>query len=150
MNALRITAVAAALLTPAPALALSFEAFGNAPVENRPGWAQGLVEAVNLDSRLYSLWAGEGAVPTYFYRGNARALNEALGKFAAVKARHRHLLLLPGRGKTHSFAGERIDFDWRLHLSFEGSVVMTAYVTGADRAGPGQREDRAGAGGLAR
>jgi hypothetical protein len=138
----RIAVSAAVLLfaIPATALALSFESFGNAPLGKRPGWPEGLLDVVNMDSRVYSLWGGLAEIPTFYYQGEVRALNEAIRKFAAVKLPERKLVLLPGRGKTHSFAGKPIDFDWRLHWPVPGEhPVLTAYVN-AER--PRGRIDR--------
>jgi hypothetical protein len=135
-----VSAAVLLLALPATALALSFESFGNAPLGKQPGWAEGLLEVVNLDSRVYSLWAGEAATPTFFYQGEGPALNEAIRKFAAVKAAERRLVLLPGRGKTFSFGRKPIDFDWRLHLLSGRHAVLTAYVTAEKPRGPLDRK----------
>jgi hypothetical protein len=127
---MKIIAIAAAALfaLPATAHAISFEAFGNAPRAQQPGWAEGVLGVVNLESRVYSLEHGFGDL-NFFYQGDARALNEAIGKFAAVKAEERRLVLLPGRGKTHSFDRKAIDFDWRLYVpAGRNRAVMTAYI----------------------
>jgi hypothetical protein len=121
-----VMAAAALLAIPAMALALTFESFGSAPVS--AGYDERVLGVINLNSRVYSLWQGLSPTPTVYYQGDARALNEAIGKFAAIKAEERRLVLLPGRGKTHSLAGNRIDFDWRLHVFNGEQAVMTAYV----------------------
>jgi hypothetical protein len=95
---------------------------------------------VNLDSPVYSLWQGEAEIPTFFYRGDARAVNEAIGNFAAAKLKEPRLVLLPGRGKTHSFDRTRIDFDWRLHFRIGGQTVMTAYINAEKPRGPVDRK----------
>jgi hypothetical protein len=127
MRTLAVCAAVLLLALPATALAESFESFGNAPLNRRPGWADGVLDVANLRSRVYTLWQGLAEMPTFFYQGDGRALNEAIGKFAAVKA-SRQLVLLPGRGKTHSFARKPIDFDWQLHLPTGKHAVLTAYV----------------------
>jgi hypothetical protein len=56
MKIIAITAVMAAFLaTPTTALALSSvqETFGNAPVVKQPEWAEGVLDVVNLKSRVY-------------------------------------------------------------------------------------------------
>jgi HEAT repeat protein len=135
-----IATTAALLVLPATALALSFESLGNAPLAKKPGWTEGLLDVVNLNSRVYSLWQGEAMIPTFFYQGDIRALNEAIKKFAAIKADERQLILLPGRGKTHSFDRKPIDFDWRLHLPTGRHAVMTAYVNAEIPRGPLDRK----------
>jgi hypothetical protein len=128
------------LALPATALAESFESFGNAPLGQRPNWPEGALGVVNLEGRVYSLWQGQAKIPTFFYQGDGRALNEAIRKFAAVKAGQRRLVLLPGRGQTRSFGGKRIDFDWRLHLPLGGGAEMTAYVNALRPRGPLDRK----------
>jgi hypothetical protein len=144
MKIIAITAVMAAFLaTPATALALSFvqETFGNAPVVKQPEWAEGVLGVVNLKSRVYltrSIGGLANAVDeNFFYKGDARALSEALRKFAAVKADERRLVLLPCQGKRYSFDKKRIDFDWQLQVrsglckEVTGSkhAVLTVYVS---------------------
>lgn len=122
------------LAVPAPVLAVGEESFGNAPVVQQPGWAEGVIDVVNLKSRVYSQWVNGNE--NFFYRGDARALNDALGRFAAVKDDGRRLVLLPGPGKTHTFGRTPLAFDWQLHVpsgiykavSKRTHVVMTVYV----------------------
>src|SRR5437762_5661973 len=108
------TAVLTLVLLPATALALAEERFGNAPVVSQPDWAEGVVDVVNLKSRVYSYWVNGNE--NFFYRGNAQALNAALRQYAAVKSDVRQVILLPGAGKTHSFERKPIAFDWQLHV----------------------------------
>src|SRR5262245_44839900 len=107
-------AVAVVLALPATALALAHESFGNGPLVRQPGWANGLLEVVNLHSRVYSIWVNGNE--HFYYQGDAAALNEAIRKFAAIKGGPRRLVLLPGQGKTQSFSRKAIDFDWQLHV----------------------------------
>jgi hypothetical protein len=149
---MKIVAITAAALTalPATALALSFESFGNAPVGKHPGWAEGTLDVANLKSRVYSFYGGAGNV-NFYYQGDARALNEAIRKFAAVKASERRLVLLPGRGKTRSFDRKPIDFDWQLHapagryraLVKNKHAVLTAYINAERPRGPLDRRKAA-------
>jgi hypothetical protein len=114
MKGITVSAVVVLLILPVAALGLGFESFGNAPVGNQAGWAEGAVDVVNLKSRVYSLWGGAGNL-NFYYQGDARDLNEAIRKFAAIKAPERRLVLFPGRGKAYSSERKVIDFDWRLH-----------------------------------
>src|SRR5215471_11725946 len=99
---------------PEVALALGMETFGNAPAVKQPDWAEGILDVVNLKSRVYSQWVNGNE--NFFYRGNGQALNEALRKYAAVKDDVRQLILLPGAGKTQTFHRKTIDFDWKFHV----------------------------------
>jgi hypothetical protein len=100
-----------------------------------PHWAEGVVDVVNLKTRVYAHLAD--SQQTFFYRGGAADVNEALRKFAAVRADVRQLILLPGSGKTQSFAGQPIPFDWKLqvpggrrHPAGRKHAVMTVYLNG--------------------
>jgi hypothetical protein len=96
-------ALAAALMLAMPAfvLALGMETFGNGPVVRQPEWREGVLDVVNLNSRVYSVWVNGNE--SFFYRGHAEALNEALRKYAAIKGDIHAVILLPGAGKTRSF-----------------------------------------------
>lgn len=109
-----ITLLTLLLTLPSTALALATESFGNAPAVNQPGWAQGVIDVVNLKSRVYSVWVNGNEY--FFYRGDAQALNEAMIKFGTVRADVHRLILLPGAGKTQTFHGKAIEFDWQLHV----------------------------------
>jgi hypothetical protein len=134
MKILSGVACVSLILVPAPVLALGEETFGNAPLVKQPDWVDGVIDVVNLKSRVYSQWVNGNE--NFFYRGDARALNEALRMFTAVKDQGRQLILLPGPGKTHSFERKPIAFDWQFHVpsgiykavSKRSHVVMTVYV----------------------
>jgi hypothetical protein len=122
------------LALPATAFAMGMETVGNAPAVKQPDWADGVVDVVNLKSRVYSQWVNGNE--NFFYRGNAQALNEALRKYAAVKDDVRQLILLPGAGKAQSFDRKVVEFDWELHVpsgiykavAKRTHAVMTVYV----------------------
>src|SRR5262245_44235735 len=130
------TALATLLLaSPARALALATETFGNAPTVKQPDWAEGVLGVVNLKSRVYSYWVNGNE--NFFYRGDAQALSEALRQFAAVKDDVRQLILLPGAGKAQSLRGQAIAFDWQFHVpsgiykavSGRKHAVLTVYIS---------------------
>jgi hypothetical protein len=132
---MKMTLAVALLLTlPASVLALGTETFGNAPVVRQPEWSDGVLEVVNLKSRVYSVWVNGNE--QFFYRGNAEALNEALRKFAGIASDVHEVIILPGTGKTRSFRGEKIDFDWQLHVpsgiykavTKKKDIVLTIFV----------------------
>ena len=125
MKLIAITAVMAAFLaTPATALALSEieVTVGNAPVAKQPDWADGVLGVVNLKSRVYFTRITHGLTnavdENFYYKGDARDLNEALRKFSAVKAKERRLVLLPCQGKMDSFGNKRITFEVEKHIAF--------------------------------
>ena len=118
MRSLAALALLALLGIPSVAMAVRFESFGNDPWAAVPGWPQGLLEVVNLRSRVYFL-GGDGPNICY-YRGNAKDLQEALDKFARIKEGKCPLILLPGPAQTHSFNRQTIVFNWQLHLGVGG------------------------------
>ena len=119
MRSLVALALFALLLgIPSVALALREESFGNEPLAAVPGWPQGLLEVVNLRSRVYFL-GGDGPNICYF-RGNAKDLQDALEKFARINEGKCPLILLPGPAQTHSFNRQTIVFNWQLHLGVGG------------------------------
>src|SRR4051812_39419610 len=135
MKIVAATALVALLLVlPAPVFALATESFGNAPVTKQPDWAEGVVDVVNLKSRVYSFWVNGNE--TFYYRGNGQAVHEALRKYAAVKSDVRQLILLPGSEKTRPFRGMPVAFDWQFHVpsgiykavTKRNHAVMTVYL----------------------
>ena len=120
------------LALPATVYALATEAFGNAPAANQPEWAKGVIDVVNLKSRVYSQWVNGNE--SFFYRGDAQAVNEALRQYAVVQDDVRELILFPGSGKTQSFA-----FNWKFHVpsgiyravSKKKHAVLTVFVNAA-------------------
>jgi hypothetical protein len=132
-----IAAIAALILaSPSPILALGMETFGNAPVVGQPEWDKGVLEVVNLKSRIYSMWVNGNE--NFYYSGSAKELNEAIKKFSEVQSEVRRLIVLPGAGKTQTFGGKPIAFDWQLHVpsgiykavSKKIHAEMTVYING--------------------
>jgi hypothetical protein len=127
-------ALAMVLALPAMVHGWASETFGNAPVAEQPDWAVGVVDVVNLKSRVYSQWVNGNE--NFFYRGDRQALKEALQRFAAIKDDEHQLILLPGSGKTQTFARKPITFDWQLHVpsgiyktaSKRKHMVLTVYI----------------------
>lgn len=90
------------------------EDFGQVSMLPRNGF-DSLVNAIDLDSRVYSRW--RNGRDTFFYRGRAGAVNQALRKYAAVKGDPRQLVLLPGPGHTQTLGGKPIAFDWQIDVA---------------------------------
>jgi hypothetical protein len=142
---MKVAALAVLLAFPSVVLALGMEKFGNAPVVKQSGWADGVLEVANLKSRVYTYWVNGNE--SFFYKGDAKALNEALRKFAAVKDDGRRVILLPGQGKTQSFERKPVAFEWQFHvpsgiyraMSGQKHVVLTVYINAAK---PRGRPDR--------
>jgi hypothetical protein len=94
---------------------LGEEHFGNRPLseQNYTKWP-GIVPLVNDPSRVYHVWVNGNE--EFFYRGDPATLNNALKNLASVAEGPHEVVLRPGPGITHSFHGQEIRFDWKLHL----------------------------------
>jgi hypothetical protein len=111
------------------------EEFGVGRGVRHPDWSDGLIKAVNLGSRVYSQWVN--GTDTFFYRGSAQALNEAIRKYAVVKGDVRHIVLAAGPGKTQTQSGKPVDFDWQVQVPGgmdragfgKKDAVMTVYIS---------------------
>jgi HEAT repeats len=120
------------LATPSRVLALATEHFGNDPVPvGFLNLGHEALDLANLKSRLY--WHEVNGDPTFFYEGNAAALNEALKKFAALPGGAREVVLLPGRGEGHNLTGDKkFGYDWWVNTPAgfhrEGPPRLTVYV----------------------
>jgi hypothetical protein len=144
--AIALLALVACLVVPtSQALGLATEHFGNDPVP--PGFielGQAGLDLANLPSRFY--WNEVNGNPTFFYRGDADALNAALKKFGALPGDARELILVPGPGEGHTLGGEkRIGYDWWVNLPAglhrPGPPTMTLYCAAASPAkGPDAKQ----------
>jgi hypothetical protein len=112
MHPLRIALLV--MFLPAVAAAMGTESFGNAPVPAQKDWRPGVVDAVNLPTRVYSRWVNGNE--SFYFQGGAAELNAALAKFAAIAAEEREVILRPGPGETRSFGGKPVSFDWEVHV----------------------------------
>jgi hypothetical protein len=143
-----LLAVVVCLLgTNARALALATERFGNDPLSEDFGLGKAALELANLKSRVY--YYEVNANPTFFYRGDADALNEALKLFAALGGDAREVVLLPGRGEGHTLGGEKhFAYDWWFNSptgrNRGGVPTLTVYVSGVAPATPPDAKKLAG------
>lgn len=109
-------------------LAAGTEEFGNAPVPANGEWAAGVRAVANDVHRVYTRWINGNE--EFFFCGDAAAANAALALFAKVEAPEKIVVLLPGRGLTHSFEEKPVAHDWRLHAP-SGLYLGMAQLKGA-------------------
>jgi hypothetical protein len=97
------------------AWALGEETFGNEPLSdaNYTDWP-GVMPVINTESRVYRIWVNGNE--HFYYRGEMAAINDALKQFAALKFDVREVVLRPGSGEAQTFQGNKVPFDWELHL----------------------------------
>jgi hypothetical protein len=138
--AISVVAAALCLLGATPrAQALATEHFGNEPIGTGYNFGQAVRDVANLKSRVY--WYEVNGNPTFYYRGDTDALNDALKKFAALDGASREVIFLPGPGEGHSLGGEkRFAYDWWVNTPAgfhrEGPPTMTVYVGAVAPAAP--------------
>jgi len=103
------------------AMALRGEHFGNAPFSetNYREWP-GIMPLVNHPSRVYHQFVNENE--QFYYQGDTAALNDALRKFAASKAKVHEVLLRPSPCAVRSLqVAKKISYNWSMHVV--GGVV---------------------------
>jgi len=130
-----------------PALGLAMETMGSdQPVAEQVDWAEGVIDVVDLPSRVYSRWVNGNE--SFYYRGATEDLNATLRNFAAVKADVREVILRPGPGEARTWDGLRVPCDWRVHVPsgiylamakeekgtrvFTKHATMTVFVSGGN------------------
>ncbi len=96
------------------AFAMGTESFGNKPVTAQPNWPSGVLAAINLKSRVYSRWVNGNE--SFFFKGSAKALNQALKRFAALGIETREVVILPRKGGARTFRGTTVACDWELKV----------------------------------
>lgn len=101
--------------TPSVSFALGFCVTGNEaqPAANYEDWP-GLIDVVNDPSRQLLCWVNGNE--SLWYRGDTRALNRVLAKFAEVQAPDLQVVLRPGPGLAKSLDGANVDVDWQVHV----------------------------------
>ncbi|MHC4671151.1 MAG: hypothetical protein ACYTBZ_01590 [Planctomycetota bacterium] len=97
------------------AYGLATEEIGNKPLyESNYKDFKGIMPVINHKSRVYQFWCNGNEY--FYYRGDTKALNDALRKFAASEADVREVIIRPGPGETTTFNAVRVPYDWNLHI----------------------------------
>lgn len=88
---------------------------GNAPFHevNYKDWP-GIMPVINHTTRVYQVWVNGNE--NFYYRGATADLNDCLKKFADTPAEVREVLIRPGPGKTKTFDGDAVPYDWQLSI----------------------------------
>ena len=111
---LRVVLCVFLLFASGRAFAMGTESFGNKPVTAQPQWPSGVVAAINLKSRVYSRWVNGNE--SFYFKGSAKALNQALKRFAALDIEAREVIILPRKGGARTFRGTTVACDWELRV----------------------------------
>lgn len=110
--------------------ALGEEDFGDSPLSelNYQNWPN-IMPLLNSQIRVYHSWVNGNE--QFYYRGNTATFNDALKKFAAVKAEVREVLLQPGPGIAYTFdLTKTIPYNWNLHIVGGVSQFLTTLPQG--------------------
>ena len=99
--------------------AVFYEDFGDKPIrlieQNHRHWPNIMPL---LESRSWVYHRYVNGYEDFYYRGDAKALNDALKKFAAVKAKTHEVLLRPGPGIARSSQDAKtISYDWNVYIN---------------------------------
>jgi hypothetical protein len=120
-----------------PAFALREIMVGNQPLRPESGLDKEVLAAFNMPERVI-LSAGPlaGYYDVYFH-GGPKAINEALRRFAAIKAGKHEVTLMPFLAEPFIFGKKSYPYDWMIHISGDPAerrgkepvlVTMTIYI----------------------
>jgi hypothetical protein len=121
MRRVILLGLVASLFSATPAFALRFIMTGNAPIGPESGLNKEVFAAFNMSERvILSQGPLDGDYDVYFH-GGPKALNEALRRFAAIKAGKHEVTLMPVPAEPFIFGKESYPYDWMIHISGDRS-----------------------------
>jgi hypothetical protein len=105
------------------AAALVFGMGGTHPKDRKivhPQWPEGLADVVNFAGRVHGHWVN--ANDEFFYRGDTRAFNDFLKRYAKVKDTPLRVVIHGDRRRRSRLWGDepKIPYDWKLLLLRRG------------------------------
>jgi hypothetical protein len=127
----------ASLSAATPAFALREIMVGNQPLDPGHGLEKEVLAAFNMPERVV---LSHGPMPgdyDVYFDGGPKAVNEALRRFAAIKAGKHEVTLMPFPAEPFHFGKKSYPYDWMIHISgdrFERGgkdpvlVTMTIYI----------------------
>lgn len=86
------------------------------PVDEQPGWPEGLAKLLNREGRVYGYWCN--GTDRFCYAGDAEAFNEFVEGYARLKDTPLIVILHAGREEGGD-ENHRIPYDWLVHVEFE-------------------------------
>jgi len=120
-----------------PAFALRMIMVGNQTLGPGNGLDKEVLDAFNVPERVILSEGGlDGNYEVYFL-GGPKALNEALRRFAAIKAGKHEVILVPFPARPFDFGKKSYPYDWMMHIPPRRSdgrgterefVTMTVYI----------------------
>jgi hypothetical protein len=98
---------------PVQAFGLATEHHGNAPIGAGWNFPADVLRVANLPSRVY--WREINGDPTFVFKGNTAALNQALEAFAQIQG-EKEILLVPAPSDVRTLVERKpVPCDWELH-----------------------------------
>ncbi|MEZ5942836.1 MAG: hypothetical protein R3C18_15695 [Planctomycetaceae bacterium] len=121
MRTKALTAVLALVLLSRSSFGLLTSQAGNDPLAaaNYTDWP-GLVDAINDESRVFTVWCNGGE--TFDYAGNVDDLNRVLGAFGKTKVPKLEVIVVPSVDTYLPSEKPRTKVDWRIEIC--GGIVQ--------------------------
>lgn len=137
MRRVFLLGLVASLFCASPAFALRMIMVGNQPIGPESGLSKEVLAAFNMQERVILSEGGLAGYYDVYFHGGPKAVNEALRRFAAIKAGKHEVTLMPFPAKPFEFSRKSYPYDWMIHLSGDRHerrgaeptlVTMTIYV----------------------
>jgi hypothetical protein len=137
MRRVILLGLVASLFSATPAFALRMIMVGNQPIGPESGMSKEVLAAFNMPERVILSEGPLGGDYDVYFRGGPKAVNEALRRFAAIKAGKREIILMPFPAEPFLLGKKSYPYDWMIHISgdrFERRgkepelVTMTVYI----------------------
>ena len=109
---------------------------GNQPIGPESGLDKEVLDAFNMPERVILSEGGLAGNYEVYFHGGPKALNEALRRFAAIKAGEHEVILMPFPANPFHFGKQSYPYDWTMHISTRSGrrgnerdlVTMTVYI----------------------
>jgi hypothetical protein len=137
MRRVIILGLVAILSSATPAFALRMIMTGNQPIGPESGLNKEVLAAFNMPERVILSEGGLAGYYDVYFHGGPKALNEALRRFAAIKAGKHEVTLMPFPAEPFIFGKKSYPYDWMIHISGDPAerrgkepelVTMTVYL----------------------
>jgi hypothetical protein len=125
------------LATSSPAFSLRTVMVGNRPIGPESGLSKEILATFNMPERVILCDGPLAGYYDVYFHGGPKALNEALRRFAAVKAGKLEVILKPFPATPFEFGKKSYAYDWTIHVSGDRHerpgaepvlVTMTIYI----------------------
>jgi hypothetical protein len=136
MRRVILLGLVAVLFSATPAFALRMIMVGNQPLGPEQGLDKEVLAAFNMPERVILSEGGLDGNYEVYFQGGPKALNEALRRFAAIKAGKHEVILMPFPAKPFDFGKKSYPYDWMMHIpprpdrpeTERDLVTMTVYI----------------------